>query len=40
MHDKEPDCGVKAAVRAGQIARSRYASYLRNLQDIRDRRPY
>ncbi len=40
MHGKEPDCGVKAAVRAGKIARSRYASYLRNLQDIRDRRPY
>ena len=40
LHDKEPDCGVKAAVRAGTIARSRYDSYRRNLEDIRSRRPY
>lgn len=40
LHLREPDCGVKAAVRAGLIARSRYESYKRNLEDIRDRRPY
>ena len=40
LHDKEPDCGVKAAVRDGRIAKSRYLSYLRNLEDIRGRRPY
>ena len=40
LHDREPDCGVKAAVRAGAIARSRYESYRRNLEDVRARRPY
>lgn len=40
FHRKEPDCGVRAAVRAGQIARSRYESYLRNLEDIEGRRKY
>jgi ribosome biogenesis GTPase / thiamine phosphate phosphatase len=30
-HLREPDCGVKAAVAAGQIASSRYASYERIL---------
>ena len=40
LHDREPDCGVKAAVRAGLIVRSRYDSYKRNLEDIRSRRPY
>ena len=40
LHLREPDCGVKAAVRAGTIARSRYDSYKRNLEDIRSRRPY
>ena len=40
LHDREPDCGVKAAVRAGLIARSRYDSYKRNLEDIRSRRPF
>ena len=40
MHDKEPDCGVKAAVRSGLIPKSRYESYRRNLEDIRGRRPY
>ena len=27
-HNKEPDCGVKAAVEAGEIAASRYENYL------------
>lgn len=40
LHDKEPDCGVKTAVREGRIAGSRYASYLRNLEDIRSRKIY
>ena len=40
LHDKEPDCGVKATVREGRIALTRYQSYLRHLQDIRKIRPY
>ena len=40
LHDKEPDCGVKAALRSGEVERSRYESYRRNLEDIRGRRPY
>ena len=27
-HDKEPQCGVKDAVEAGEIASSRYENYL------------
>ena len=35
MHDKEPDCAVKAAVEKGTIAKSRYAHYLVMLKDAR-----
>lgn len=34
-HDREPDCAVKAAVEAGEIARSRYESYLAMLEDAK-----
>jgi ribosome biogenesis GTPase len=33
-HDHEPGCGVKAAVEAGEIAASRYQSYLRILNAL------
>lgn len=36
QHDKEPDCAVKAAVEAGDIARSRHESYLAMLHDVQD----
>jgi ribosome biogenesis GTPase len=29
VHDQDPDCAVKEAIESGQIARSRYQSYLR-----------
>ena len=35
-HTHEPDCGVKAAVEAGEIARARYEGYLRILQTMSD----
>jgi len=35
-HTHEPDCGVKAAVEAGEIARARYEGYLRILQAMSD----
>lgn len=34
LHRKEPDCAVQAAVAAGQIAPSRYANYLRFLEEV------
>ncbi|MBO8167835.1 MAG: ribosome small subunit-dependent GTPase A [Thermoanaerobacteraceae bacterium] len=34
LHDKEPDCGVKEAVRQGKISRSRYENYLQFLEEI------
>ena len=34
-HTHEPVCGVKEAVAAGQIAASRYESYLAMLEEIR-----
>ncbi len=37
MHDKEPDCAVKAAVKAGEIDEERYRRYLRLLQELKDR---
>ena len=32
-HTHEPDCAVKAAVQTGELARSRYASYLALLEN-------
>lgn len=36
MHHHEPDCGIKAAVAAGEIVRERYESYLELLQQIKE----
>ena len=35
-HDQEPDCAIKAAVEAGDIARSRHESYLTMLHDVQE----
>ncbi len=37
-HIREPDCAVRAAVERGEIARARYASYLRMLEEEAERR--
>ncbi len=37
LHDKEPDCAVKAAVEAGEIDSGRYSRYLRLLQEIQEK---
>lgn len=39
LHLKEPKCGVKAAVEAGEIPGYRYEHYLDFLQEIRERKP-
>ena len=39
-HLKEPDCAVKAAVRAGEISRIRYQSYKNNMEEIKEKRKY
>ena len=39
-HLKEPDCAVKAAVKAGMISRIRYRSYKTNMEEIREKRKY
>jgi len=36
LHQQEPDCAVKAVVQGGQIARSRYESYLSFLEEIQE----
>ena len=36
QHDKEPGCAVKQAVQDGEIAASRYESYLSMLYDVKD----
>lgn len=36
-HSHEPDCGVKAAVAAGEISASRYEAYLNILQGLKQR---
>lgn len=38
-HIAEPDCGVKTAVEAGDIARIRYRNYVTIYQDLKNRRP-
>lgn len=37
LHDREPDCAVKAAVSLGEIAQFRYDNYLTLLQEARER---
>jgi ribosome biogenesis GTPase len=39
-HLKEPDCAIRAAVERGEIARSRYESYLQIVEEIEDARAY
>jgi ribosome biogenesis GTPase len=34
VHDQEPDCAVKAAVKDGKISEKRYDSYIRMLRDL------
>ncbi len=40
LHDKETNCGVKAALAAGRIAPSRYESYTKFLEECRQRKKY
>ncbi len=40
MHQKEPDCAVKAAVEAGRISRGRYESYLSLAEELREQKKY
>jgi ribosome biogenesis GTPase len=39
LHDKEPGCAVKNAVKEGSISQYRYAHYLTFLQEIISRKP-
>jgi len=39
LHENEPACAVKAAVKSGAIVEWRHRSYLRLLQSLRDDRP-
>jgi ribosome biogenesis GTPase len=39
LHLKEPKCGVKTAVEAGEIPNYRYEHYIDFLQEIKDRKP-
>jgi len=39
-HMKEPDCSVREAVEAGPINRTRYESYLANMDEIVNRKKY
>ena len=39
-HLKEPDCSVRAAVKAGKIHKLRYESYVANMDEIKSRRKY
>ena len=40
VHDTEPDCGVKRAVRHGKISRLRYENYLVLMQELKNRKKY
>lgn len=39
-HENEPECRVRQAAEEGKIAKSRYQSYLQQLQKIREQRRY
>jgi ribosome biogenesis GTPase len=39
-HIKEPDCGIKEALKAGLIAKERYESYCKLYEEAADRRRY
>ncbi|MBQ5951412.1 MAG: ribosome small subunit-dependent GTPase A [Lachnospiraceae bacterium] len=40
LHDREPECAVRAAVKAGKIHPSRYESYLLFLNELKQRKRY
>jgi len=40
LHNKEPGCAVKDAVKSGKIEETRYRQYLEFLQELMDRRRY
>jgi ribosome biogenesis GTPase len=37
IHDREPDCAVKAAVESGRISRERYDSYISLFRELQER---
>lgn len=39
-HTHEPDCGVKAALERGEIAKSRYENYVQLYNEIKERKRY
>jgi len=39
LHQNEPKCAVKAAVKTGEVASSRYENYLQILTEIQSRKP-
>ena len=39
-HIKEPDCRVRKALEEGSISRTRYQSYLSNMEEIKKRKKY
>ncbi|SCP98057.1 ribosome small subunit-dependent GTPase A [Anaerobium acetethylicum] len=39
-HINEPDCGVKAALEAGDISRTRYSNYVEMYNELKDQRRY
>ena len=40
VHENEPDCAVKTAVKAWEISRIRYRSYKSNMEEIKEKRKY
>ena len=40
MHVGEKECGIKEAVEAGQISRSRYENYVALYQELKDKKRY
>ena len=40
LHENEPDCAVKNALQSGDIAESRYISYLKLLNEVRKTKAY
>ncbi len=40
VHEKEPDCAVKQAVKNGEISKKRYQSYLLLYKDLKEKKKY
>lgn len=40
MHISEPDCGVKEALKNGEISKSRYGSYLEIFEEVKQQKKY